>query len=665
MADLEFVDNNNQPLELEDDGNIALIDQYCDWKAICLDPKVESVRLGNSGTETSIALEQADGQNILRSEKLKVGSATGKLEFFDQDKRLLHPTLFVLPRISNADFKAILDDIDLLALWRPNAKAPVNIRSDIAPSGTPILEHTQRTQAIALCEFATLIQKQWPLILARPAEQLSHQLTPLQTTRAARTAREMIGRIQKPNREHHVSWRPQSTRDTSENRFLAFVLHDVYLPYSQRELSVLKNQLEELEYTMQSYQNRGKYASLSLDRKPNSEQKKKDIQNLIERLEYLRHWAKETLKTPWLKHPERPTQPSAKLLQSKEYGPIYRAYVNLIASIPPELGIDIRGRFTWLEDRHVAPMNTLYERWVFLKVYEMLREFGFEPATPNGKTPFEDMKVVNGILKFEQEKPYVLEWKSQPQASTTREIQIELGYDRAPRQYSGLRPDVSLSISVDKGKKHLFALDAKYRSGIDLPDYLPEKKKIYGTLFNVDLLGTAKTDYLDKLDSAMSFILHSDEKEQQYWGERPLAAHGIVRPNQEPDHQPVGHRFGAVLLKPGFKGRNTLKKLLRMVLMYHLKISDICWTCGSQVSPQPVNEKGEASFFGKGRAYQCCDQFWVVSNCQGLPKTKTPQAKHYLVKWGNQSFHATEADDHWACICPECEDRFGSDPVLV
>lgn len=98
--------------------------------------------------------------------------------------------------------------------------------------------------------------------------------------------------------------------------------------------------------------------------------------------------------------------------------------------------------------------------------------------------------------------------------------------------------------------------------------------------------------------------------------------------------------------------------MLRCILVYHARLDDVCWTCRSRVPAEQVNNEGEATGKGVGALYRCCDRFWIVTNCTGDPRGTTIR-KHYLVKYGRDSFHRTKEEDPWSCVCPECGDLFG------
>lgn len=90
--------------------------------------------------------------------------------------------------------------------------------------------------------------------------------------------------------------------------------------------------------------------------------------------------------------------------------------------------------------------------------------------------------------------------------------------------------------------------------------------------------------------------------------------------------------------------------------MYHTRVYDVCWSCRRRVVPEQVDKKGEQNKKGKGALYRCCGRFWIITNCRGGILEGEYIKKHFLAKYGSKSFHATEEENLWSCICPKCGD---------
>jgi hypothetical protein len=232
-----------------------------------------------------------------------------------------------------------------------------------------------------------------------------------------------------------------------------------------------------------------------------------------------------------------------------------------------------------------------------------------------------------------------------------------------------MRPDVALKITVGN-KIFAFAIDAKYRRYEEQPVEEREKKKFgedIGNKFNVDLLGTAKMQYLNGLGIHAAFVVHSDPKEQfTFWGGDRLFDNNM--PHREraiglAEFWP-GHRFGAVFASP--LQPDNIQQLLKCILMYHCELHDICWNCRKRLclenggarldwkkKPQGMSEQEAIAKLRKGGVvyYQCpdCDAFWIRQMCFGKG--------HLLIKLGRESFHTFSKNrpgNPWLNICPKC-----------
>jgi hypothetical protein len=324
----------------------------------------------------------------------------------------------------------------------------------------------------------------------------------------------------------------------------------------------------------------------------------------------------------------------------------------------------------------------LYEMWVLVEIHSLLVDaFGFEAV---GTTPIELADVVDLEAVLPKKSIFTLRFQPKNSTSSLDVIDLTIHYNPAlqpppckagkacfslnqclnlhcydavmkSKDWRLLTPDVMIVVTA-RGKQFRFALDAKYRRYETQSTRNRDERAKYpvDTVFELDLLGTAKMKYMNASGCDAAFVLHSDPDPRfTFWGSEPLP----VNPHRERYFkQPYwpAHRFGAIHASP-VQSQN-LERLLRCLLMYHAKVEDVCWPCRYKLTVANGGITKNAEWVGD--YYQCpdCGRFWIGTVCHG-------SEHHRLIKMGKDSFHKTKPGQDWQCICPACGDELKTAPI--
>jgi len=398
-----------------------------------------------------------------------------------------------------------------------------------------------------------------------------------------------------------------------------------------------------------------------------------------------------------LAEPALPERLSDKLARSEAYGPVFRAYHRYRRGagalfIPLNVGLE-----TALINAYASlcPVWNLYELWVLVELFDLLvTRFGFKPE--GSDHPLRHVEVARGEVLRHRLAGREFRLRHEPtdrrgRPVPGREVSIRLWYDtdrnvsacqhgkRCFRQdvchplhcfqkimttapghsradWSRLRPDLFMEISACSGnadasegadvRTERFAVDAKYRRYAKQREATPADRAAYGaeTVFEADLLGTAKMKYRDALECQAAFIVHSDpDRRFRFWGGEPMGK----TPAGEKGRFYPAHHFGTVFGTP--RDITGLEMLVHCLLTYHMQIEDVCWPCRRIVDQ--VEDQAGRWRKSVGHCYQCpsCRRFWVRTWCQ--------QHGHYLVKMGAQTFHSQKDGVPGIYACPQCGDE--------
>ncbi|HNE05928.1 MAG TPA: nuclease domain-containing protein, partial [Anaerolineales bacterium] len=536
--------------------------------------------------------------------------------------------------------------------------------------------------------LAKITEENWENIKNNPAKEikLGTKIVDLTNLQSAQSIRSMNQSVQKPHQRRQLIVERQETYDSEENRFLVHVLKDILIPKAKPLMNYFRLQaakIKEIQRKPDGYRHGQNYLHLWQERRVNIEQEANRLESQAANIEGIINKAEGYLQEPFLRNITSNVssfRPSAKIADSKVYGPIYRAYQDYLSNAKSSR----QKSLAWaLEEKSVRRVSKLYEIWVFFEVYaRLVHDFGF---LPDGDSPFDTIEVYDEDINLREGSEYRLSFV--PKKNYFSKVPVctaVLSYSPKikPRPcklgkkcfdqnicpslpcyneintgtWEELKPDITLTLQTGAQIKKI-ALDVKYRNYADMK-YVSEKDKKYmvNTPFEADIFGTAKMKYLNGLECDASFVLHSDPNPQYtVFGGEPFTPTPL-RERANGEWWP-GHKIGAVCVTPSHQ--KGLDSLLRCFLMYHARLVSICWnplchsilTEGNGMMKQPGY---------KGDYYQCpdCGEFWISQYCSN--KTQ----HHPLVKMGKASFHKTASQNEWNCVCPACGDQFTADSKI-
>ncbi|MFB8792504.1 MAG: hypothetical protein U7123_27585 [Potamolinea sp.] len=591
-------------------------------------------------------------------------------------------TLAIAPaNITDEQLDQIIREIGLLALSTSSHVAKEMSVSFGEESGNEtkglqwVAGHGSLVTTTALLGLASVVKENWATIEKRPLKSIVTQVAPVNVGRVNSSPQLLIkAKVQPANRRVLGITRVESTK-CSENEFLCYIL-DVYLGDVARGLA------ENLEGILNTYEQ----ADNNIYRPQNLSGSSKDFPDFIkmvdhrisefnnkkeEQREYLKEkvqelksyieWAKQVRKSEFLKEvdtPSKPPLPSQRLISSPSYGLIFEKYSNsqggLLSKIQNvmyllECTFHSKVRCTW----------EIYEIWCFVRLYSAFVLYANMKPPRHERLMFECIEIKNGMLKIPDR-----EFKLEGFLKGGKKISVSFWYDTL---FQDKRPDIRITISVENESPKQYCFDAKYHN---------YKQQGY-EWFVSNVLGVARDKYLNFLDSDASFILHTDDID--YWGEVPFRQILLDKVKYSSDRSSVigkverndkyfilksdlekkningevGHKYGAISLKPNQKTEIQLKKLIRLLLQYHGSLNTACIPCGYQLQQADFRESYSINKKGVGTYCSCprCGYFWVVSHCSN--------SAHPLLKFKDSFHKRSEREEHkekWIYICPECSD---------
>lgn len=661
MNDLIFLTFSGQPLPEVDHGLVCSRQFGGSWKVRWTDDSQTAVPCLLIGT-VPYPLDRDDEGFYHLPQTSPAGTVTsgvaGLYRFIrtDQNEPVpLTPELLVeAAHLTAGEYRRVIDALQDLALKIGSAATVGRLGRQRLAEGSvrPASGHLSDTwtyPAEQYLAFAKVVRRQWPLIQRQPASGLRLEVRSLGSSQRERSMRAERAALLTDTWKGQVAV-PTRHVDVDANRLLRFIVTNLLPRNGQEIVRVLSQYLDTLSERAARVPVDAELSEYYAASRPVLELQSQNLSTLKDQVLEVLEWAG----AAGHHYPVAqagvvfglPRTPSRQLVHSMEYGPVYAALRRYQLTQVPSL-VPASDQDTPVFDERflqVAPTSQLYERWIMLAVYQAFLGFGFVPAD-GARVPTEDLVQKDGGLAFRR-KSFTLEWTGRP---GTPRIDLDVQYEpdlRRVESTSGesrqFKPDIWLTFRVDGSSPFEVALDAKYRRyGVPLAELREvdrTRAEKYGSFYLSDLKGTAVNKYYRALRSVASFVLHTDEGSQyEYWGERPLT----------PGGPSVAHRYGSIPVRPNAAGERNLRKLVRCVLMYHLRLDDLCWSCGQRLS-------GKRVYGGhRGLVYQCdCGDptFWVISQCRG-------HRKHRLIKLGTESFHAIHPERPFDCGCPECGDR--------
>ena len=709
MPDIEFFRTSDDCLlPLDAEGSRYVWRQYTNdgWYVRVSDQSVESVfirvdeeviPLERYYSDNCFTLSKTVGQRIAdlierrTGQEQNLGGWVALLDIWgntNREPKRLHPPLYIEPgNLSDKDFEAIIARLQELAFFRYSpTRVAVQQFGGSTGGGTEENEDERLKQAAE--KFLTLIkrvQSDWPLVqgAASRETQLLPKLVDVSSATGSSSSRLAAKAAQHPHARRVEILMPQESLATVENRFIVHALREI----RQGEF-VFKGRLEsragelrkewELEGDKEAKrrQSTDQWKQKQAEHWAMADQLMRLAADIADAAEKVAFYVNDPFLREVRDRPAFPNRPTDRLARSFAYGPIYRAYCDY-QSQPGISFTPLRpGLMQAFNTKAIHPACTLYELWVFVELYDMLiRTFGFRPpADAVLDHPLDYVDATAGEIISDALKGHRFRLELRPLNNQQRVITVSLWYDTEERERrsgaSRLRPDIYLEVTDSKAdnlaEPLTFAVDAKYRK---YPGYYYQAERHrhgVDTVFDLDLLITAKEKYHERLGCDAAFVVHSDPHgSYEDWGGGP----------DKQNHWPgPEHHYGAVPANPS--NTNSLRKLLKCFLMYHMGIENICWSCRSEVKerkdlskPNPIptlqyDEAGRVTGIHSvdigrkpiGHDYICgdCQRSWIRTWCSNAQfSLEDRMLEHKILKIGADNFHASNQK---GTICPSCGD---------
>jgi predicted RNA-binding Zn-ribbon protein involved in translation (DUF1610 family) len=663
---IKFVDDHANTLPIDEDG-LQHISQFRQAWQVCLSDRwLGKVRLlGNPNIDLLNATRtnywQFKNNQIPHSIISRSGIITAVL--IDEKGTAIESTktrLAIHPAgLTDSQLDQMIADIGTLALSVSSCVS--RERETTNPIASGKTDYGQKwspyqgilTTADALIELTLVMQQNWSALEKRSLKDIETTIGKVSRARVYSSPKLLIKAYSQPAKQNFMGMIRTETTNCSENQFLCYLL-DIYLQdVAQGVISSLKalkidNVESRLIPSRRSDSDFTKFRD-NIQKTVNQRTKRINqfelsVKEKIKQLQECQIWAKYARNSSFLRNISTPhTLPnhSLRLTGAPAYGAIYACYSSTQGHLLENLQQQILS-FENLTPKNIKPVWEIYEIWCFVSIYSAFVLYaGISYELSEGL--FENLTVSMGTIQIPKNRPFQLS----KELSDRRQLKVTLTYESEQYNIFGelRKPDILIEISINGYPTSKFGFDAKYRNYRD---------QGYDR-FQKDVIDIAKSRYQEELKLQACFVLHTDGN-YDYWGEVPFSrfAREEFRVGQNKNDY-VGHQYGAIALFPDSdpeKANQQLKKIIRLLLQYHLRQSLIstCISCGYSLNPKKnIFTQGLSTYYGCPE----CGDFWVVNSCYG--------AHHHLLKFSNYFHHKSDHQEHrdkWMFICPEC----GSDP---
>lgn len=693
---LIFVEHNTlQPLMIDEEGNYCIC-QYERWSIRVLENYEGKVVLKRENNKHFPLKRRSnyndiwDFPNYLNFEEKTYVTGAGKITALLLDQKgqeLTSSVLKVVPsNVKPEDLDKMIQEIGQLALSTASCVYRDIKDEKYKKSGNKGAKVLIITQDIL--DLYKVFKSNWRLLIQKPLKSINHELDIVNLYQINNSPRNLIKAKTQPERRRVLGFVTNESLVCVENQYLCYILDKYLITLAKGLIDTLQSlhiSIEDIDTDLIIKQTKPKRADerfqefkdLSVENAKKLKQTRINIKNEIEQaivdLEKCYSWAKNKRYQSFLKNVKTPQK--LPLLTTRLMGsPAYRIVFNqfLKCKSHSNIQLEILELFEYIYSKPVHTTWRIYEIWCFVKLYSAFILYaGFESI---GNTDlFKQLRYSSHGLTIPSNSTFKLQSITDDDKT---KININFWYDTL---YQQKRPDIRLEISINGTTPKQYCFDAKYRN---------YEAQGYKTLVD-DILGVARDKYLIGLNSQASFILHTDQKIDSYWGEIPFSKYLITQKysnymtdlsgsiygynlfsQREMKYNNLffnGHQYGAINLYPNQNIENDLKKIIRLLLQYHDSfLQTICLSCQHQLQ---IGTEIETSWLGnkisqgqliqniiggiknQNTIFYCscskCGDFWVRSHCLG---------KHHPLLKFKDSFHqkSDPNSSKWSYDCPVC-----------
>jgi hypothetical protein len=679
--------NTLEPLATNEEGNYCIF-QHERWSIRVLGIYEGKVVLKRESNKHFLLKLRSHYNNIwdlpnyLNFEEKTYVTGAGKITALLLDKKgqeLASSALEIVPsNIKSEDLDKMIQEIGQLALSTASCVYREIKDEKYKKSGNEGAKVLMIAQDIL--DLYKVFKSNWKLLMQKPLKSINHQLSVVNLHQTKNSPRNLIKAKTQPERRRVLGFTTNESIMCVENECLCYILDKYLITLAQGLIDTLQSlhiTIEDIDTDLIIQQTKPKrsddhfqdFKNLSVENAKKLKRTRINIKNEIEQaildLKKCYYWAINKRYQSFLKNiktPQKLPLVTTRLMGSFAYIIIFNQFLKCKShsNLQPE----ILELFEYIYSRPVHTTWRIYEIWCFVKLYSAFILYaGFKPV--DNTDLFKQLRNSSQGLTIPSDRIFKLQSITDDHKT---QININFWYDTL---YQQKKPDIRLEISINGETPKQYCFDAKYRN---------YEAQGYKTLVD-DILGVARDKYLVGLHSKASFILHTDQKIDSYWGEIPFSKylstqkHGynlfgykLFNKCEMKEHDLFfnGHQYGAINFYPNQNIENNLKKIIRLLLQYHDSLKTICLSCQHQLQigteietswlPSLISkEKLVQNIMGgqknQNTIFYCscskCGDFWVRSYCL--------KNHHTLLKFENSFHQKSDPNSYkWSYDCPVC-----------
>lgn len=440
--------------------------------------------------------------------------------------------------------------------------------------------------------------------------------------------KDLLARKLQPNKKITLSYGKYYDEYSQENKWLGYIIFEA-----------LTNLLDNLLVGFQEYQQNNTFEHQNnayYNEMVKEIEKNKNRLNNIKSNDFIKKF---DLKI------KRPPQITTRLIKSKGYGEIVRAYQEIFNENFLKAFEFYNDVITAYSSGYLDNLSNIYEHWCLVVLYDNLLKLGFKPDDDCRleniiKLQDDNLVIPSGSI-FVLRKPFAQYDYDNRGNNRGNNIVVRLYYEpqidkRNNRGY--YTPDIKIDITAPKRVYGItnfsVILDAKFkdyqknnrRNNYNYNSFIhrlvdSEQNKFFTIrdkmLFLSDIIGVSMYKYHYDLENQpnMSMILHPNSENRFLWrGEMDckkfLIDNDILTDNNfelfkdeiqramnwgnvnDYLENCVSHQFGTLTLRPKELGRD-IRRLFAIIFYYHMGLTSLCLGCGRE-----LHEEGE--FFVNG-----------------------------------------------------------------
>lgn len=430
--------------------------------------------------------------------------------------------------------------------------------------------------------------------------------------------KDLLARKLQPNKKITLSYGKSYDEYSQENKWLGYIIFEA-----------LTNLVENSFAGFQEYQ---KNNTLEYQNSTHYNEMVKKIDKIKHRLDKIK--SNDFIKKFDLKI-KRPPQITTRLIKSKGYGEIVKAYQEIFNESFLKAFEFYNDVITAYSSGYLDNLSNIYEHWCLVVLYDNLLKLGFKPdddcRLENVIKLQDDNLVIPSESVFVLRKPfaqYDYGYSYGNRLYDNRgDIVIKLYYEPklffnyqamlqdSQNYYDYLTPDIFMEIDAPQRALGItnfsLILDAKFKDyqNLDLDYSLSREHHIKDIKYFQDIMHTAMYKYHYRLNNffikdndtpkprvGMSAIL-SPNVNFLWQGEKPLIDCDFLQNNRnqverlfsnfnalnnDTYKKLVSHKFGTLTLRPNQLGRN-IRRLFAIIFYYHMGLTSLCLGCGREL----------------------------------------------------------------------------------